>query len=165
MLSVLASLVPSALSPVLSPALAVEASALSLAFPPALAGAAGVSLAAVAVWESWASLALLCEDWSELLLRSDDEEGDDDELDGESLRRGALSWLEDGALLLMAWVLLSTRSPKGELGAWSLVCGRAGLACALETCALAATSDVLPTTGDPLKTSSAQEVSKERANP
>ena len=112
------------------------------------------------------SLALLCEDWSveALSLRSGEEEDDDG--DEESLRRGALSWLEDGALLLMACVLLSTKSPKEELGVWSLVCGRAGFACALETCcAFAATSDALPTTGDPLKTSSGQQISKERANP
>ena len=95
------------------------------------------------------------------MLRSDEE--DDDE---ESLRRGAGSWLEDEALLLMAWVLLSTSDPKESLGVVSLVlCDRAGFCCALETCALAATSDVLPTTGDPLKTSSGQKVSKERANP
>jgi len=98
------------------------------------------------------------------LLRSDEEEDDEDE-DDESLRRGAGSWVGEGALLLMAWVLLSTRSPKDELGVVSLVlCDRAGFCCALETCALAATSDELPTTGDPLKTSSGQEVSKERAN-
>ena len=66
----------------------------------------------------------------------------------------------------MAWVLLSTSDPKESLGVVSLVlCDRAGFCCALETCALAATSDVTPTTGDPLKTSSDQEVSKERANP
>jgi hypothetical protein len=97
------------------------------------------------------------------VLRSDEEDDEDDE---ESLRRGVLSWLEDEALLLMAWVLLSTSDPKESLGVVSLVlCDRAGFCCALETCALAATSDVTPTTGDPLKTSSDQEVSKERANP
>ena len=98
------------------------------------------------------------------MLRSDEEEDDDD--DDESLRRGAVSGLEDDALLLIAWVLLSTSEPKESLGLVSLVlCDRAGFCCALETCALAATSDVTPTTGDPLKTSSDQEVSKERANP
>ena len=97
------------------------------------------------------------------MLRSDEEDDEDDE---ELLRRGVLSWLEDEALLLMAWVLLSTSDPKESLGVVSLVlCDRAGFCCALETCALAATSDVTPTTGDPLKTSSDQEVSKERANP
>ena len=66
-----------------------------------------------------------------------------------------LSWLEDEALLLMAWVLLSTSDPKDPLGVWSLVlCDRAGFCWALGTCALAATSDVTPTTGDPLKASS-----------
>ncbi|WP_244552799.1 hypothetical protein [Bradyrhizobium sp. Ghvi] len=90
----------------------------------------------------------------------------DEEDDDESLRRGAGSWLGDGALLLMAWVLLSTSAPKESLGAVSLgVWERAGFCCALETCALVATSDVTPTTGDPLKTSSDQEVSKERASP
>ena len=99
------------------------------------------------------------------MLRSDVEEDDDDEDGDESLRRGAVSWLADEALLLMAWVLLSTRDPKESLGVVSLVlCDRAGFCCALEICALAATSDVTPTTGDPLKTSSDQEVSKERAN-
>ena len=86
------------------------------------------------------------------MLRSDEEDDDDEE---ESLRRGAGSWLDDEALLLMAWVLLSTSDPKESLGVVSLVlCDRAGFCCALETCALAATSDVTPTTGDPLKTSS-----------
>jgi hypothetical protein len=126
-----------------------------------------LSLAAC-VEESVLSLALLCEEESvedeSRVLRSD--EVDDDEDDEESLRRGAVSWLEDEALLLIAWVLLSTSDPKESLGVVSLVlCDRAGFCCALETCALAATSDVTPTTGDPLKTSSDQEVSKERANP
>jgi hypothetical protein len=150
----------------LSLALAPDASLLSLVLPGALVGSAGVSLAAC-VEESVLSLALLCEEESvedeSRVLRSDEEDDDEDE---ESVRRGVLSWLEDEALLLMAWVLLSTSDPKESLGVVSLVlCDRAGFCCALETCALAATSDVTPTTGDPLKTSSDQEVSKERANP
>ena len=102
------------------------------------------------------------------MFRFDEEEDDDGaEDDDESLRRGALSWLEDGgALLLMAWVLLSIIEPKESPGVVSWVfCGRTGFCCALDPCALAATSDVTPTTGDPLKTSSDQKVSKERASP
>jgi hypothetical protein len=76
-----------------------------------------------------------------------------------------LSWVEDEALLLIAWVLLSTSEPKESLGGVFEPCERAGFCCALETCALAATSDVTPTTGGPLKTSSTQEGSKERASP
>ena len=96
------------------------------------------------------------------MLRSDEEDDDEEE---ESVRRGALSWVEDEALLLIAWVLLSTSAPKESLVELSFeLCDRAGFCCALETCALAATSDVTPTTGDPLKTSSDQEVSKERAS-
>ena len=95
------------------------------------------------------------------MLRSDEEEDDDEE----SLRRGAVSGLEDEALLLMACVLLSTSAPKESFEEVFELCDRAGFCCALETCALAATSDVTPTTGDPLKTSSGQEVSKERASP
>ena len=97
------------------------------------------------------------------MLRSDEE--DDDEDEEESLRRGVVSWVEDDALLLIACVLLSTSAPKESLLEVSFeLCGRAGFCCALETCALAATSDVTPTTGDPLKPSSDQEVSKERAS-
>jgi len=158
---------PSVLSLVLSDLssdLVLEASALSLVLPSALVGAAGASpLESDA--EFVPSLALLCEEeaFEEVLLRSDEEEEEDDE-DDESVRRGAGSWFEDAALLLMAWVLLSTSAPKESLGVVFWVFDRAGFACALDTCALAATSDVLPTTGDPLKTSSGQEVSKERAN-
>jgi hypothetical protein len=149
----------------LSPDLVEDVSALSLLLPSALVGAAGAPpLDSDA--EFVLSLALLCEEGSleEVLFRFDEEE-EEEEDDDESLRRGAGSWVEDGALLLMAWVLLSTNAPKESLGVvlWVL-CERAGFACALDTCALAATSDVLPTTGDPLKTSSGQEVSKERAN-
>ena len=95
------------------------------------------------------------------MLRSDEEDDDDDD---ESLRRGAVSGVEDDALLLIAWVLLSTSAPKESFGEVFELCDRAGFCCALETCVLAATSDVTPTTGDPLKTSSEQEVSKERAS-
>jgi hypothetical protein len=114
-----------------------------------------MSLAAC-VEESVLSLALLCADWSvedeSRVVRSEEDDDEDDDDEDESLRRGAVSWLEDEALLLMAWVLLSTSDPKESLGVWSLVlCERAGFCCALETCALAATSDVTPTTGDPLK--------------
>ena len=94
------------------------------------------------------------------MLRSDEEDDDDDE----SLRRGAVSGVEDEALLLIAWVLLSTSAPKESFGEVFELCDRAGFCCALETCVLAATSDVTPTTGDPSKTSSDQEVSKERAS-
>ena len=94
------------------------------------------------------------------VLRSDEEEDDEEE----SLRRGAVSGVEDEALLLIAWVLLSTSAPKESFGEVFELCERAGFCCALETCVLAATSDVTPTTGDPLKTSSDQEVSKERAS-
>ena len=93
------------------------------------------------------------------MLRSDDEEDED-----ESVRRGAVSWVEDDALLLIACVLLSTSAPKESFGEVFELCDRAGFCCTLETCVLAATSDVTPTTGDPLKTSSGQEVSKERAS-
>jgi hypothetical protein len=129
-----------------------------------LVGSVVVSVLAGVV-ELVLSLAWLCEDWSveELsrVLRSDEEDDDEEE----SLRRGAVSWLEDEALLLIAWVLLSTSAPKESLVELSFaLCNRAGFCCALETCALTATSDVTPTTGDPLKTSSDQEVSKERAS-
>jgi hypothetical protein len=73
----------------------------------------------------------------------------------ESLRRGALSWACEAALVLIAWVLLSTSDPKESLADASLaLCDRAGFCCALGTCTLAATSDVRPTTGDLLETSS-----------
>ncbi len=139
---------------------------MSLVLPLALAGSVLVSVLA-GVAELVLSLAWLCEDWSgedvSRVLRSDAEDDDDDE--EESLRRGAVSWVEDDALLLIAWVLLSTSAPKESLREVSFeLCDRAGFCCALETCALAATSDVTPTTGDPLKTSSDQEVSKERAS-
>jgi len=75
-----------------------------------------------------------------------------------------VSGVEDDALLLIAWVLLSTSAPKESFEDVFELCDRAGFCCALETCALAVTSDVTPTTGDPLKTSSEQEVSKERAS-
>ena len=72
--------------------------------------------------------------------------------DEDSVRRGALSC----ALLLIAWVLLSTSEPKESLVEVSFeLCDRAVFCCVLETCALTATSDVRPTTGDPLETSSA----------
>jgi hypothetical protein len=147
--------------PDVSPALAVVASDLSLVLPAGLAGSVVVSVAAVAE-ESVLSLAWLCEEGSleevSRVLRSDDDEEEDDaELEEESLRRGAGSWLEDGALLLMAWVLLSTSESKESLGDVFEPCGRAGFCGALDTCALAATSDVTPTTGNPSKTSSDQE--------
>ena len=76
----------------------------------------------------------------------------------ESLRRGALSWACVAALLLMAWVLLSTSEPKASFADGSLVlCDRAGFCCALGTGTLATTSDVRLTTGDPLETTSASK--------
>ena len=77
------------------------------------------------------------------------------------LRAGA-GWESWRLLSLVDAVLLSTSAPKALPVSFD-ACDRAGFCCALGAGTLAATSDVRPTTGDPLKTSSGGEVSKERA--
>ncbi|MGY2938527.1 hypothetical protein ACVWZ6_008129 [Bradyrhizobium sp. GM6.1] len=157
----LSALVSSDLSADLSADLASDASGLSLVLLSALAASAVESFLAsllasflmsfLAGAELLASsLALLCEDWSlaersrGLLSEAEDEE---------SVRRGE-SCTEDAALSLIAWVLLSTSEPKESLDVSFGACDRAGFCCALGTCTLATTSDVRPTTGNPLETSS-----------
>jgi hypothetical protein len=100
---------------------------------------------------SVSSFALLCEGWSVAAVSRGPLSGADDD---DSVRRGAVSC--DGALLLIAWVLLSTSEPKESLVDVSLeLCDRAGFCGALWTCTLAATSDARPTTENLLATSSA----------
>src|SRR4051794_6095952 len=160
--SALSALVSSDLSADLSADLASDVSGLSLALPSALVASAVESLLASFLASflvslladaelSALSLALLCEDLSVAersrgLLSG---AGDD-----ESVRRGE-SCAEDAALSLIAWVLLSTSEPKESLAELSFgACDREGFCCALGTCTLATTSDVRPTTGNPLETSS-----------
>ncbi|MGY4302412.1 hypothetical protein ACVWXN_010507 [Bradyrhizobium sp. i1.4.4] len=148
--STVAATVPSVLSPLVpsdfSDDFASEVSDLSLV---GLAGSAVASFA-VGADVSVSSFALLCEGWSVAAVSRGPLSGADDD----SVRRGAVSC--GGALLLIAWVLLSTSEPKESLLHVSLeLCDRAGFCCALWTCTLAATSDARPTTENLLETSSA----------
>src|SRR3954468_23825467 len=163
--SALSALVSSDLSADLSADLASDAFGLSLVLLSALAASAVESFLASLLASllasflasfladaelSASSLALLCENWSPAARsRGLLSEAKDDE----SGRRG-VSCAEDAALSLIAWVLLSTSEPKESLDVSFGACDRAGFCCALWTCTLAATSDVRPTTGNPLETSS-----------
>jgi hypothetical protein len=95
-----------------------------------LAGSSVASLLAGAEL-SVSSLALLCEDGSvEAVSRGLLSEADD----AESVRRGALSCACEAALLLIAWVLLSTSEPKESFVDVSFgPCERAVFCCALGT--------------------------------
>nr|GAJ33244.1 hypothetical protein BDOA9_0124390 [Bradyrhizobium sp. DOA9] len=152
--------VPSVASPSVSSDasadLASAVSDLSLTLPASLAGSLDASPLSFSAGAdgSVSSLALLCEDCSvDEVSRDGRSAGAEDEVC--SLRRGALSCA--GALLSIACVLLSTSEPKSSLAAVSFgACDRAGFCCALWICTLATTSDIRPTTGNPLQATSDQ---------
>jgi hypothetical protein len=121
----------------------------SLTLPASSAGSLLASLLSffAGAGASVSSLALPCEGLSvdevSRAFRSDAVE------DG-SFRRGAVSCA--CVLLLIAWLLLSTSEPKESFAELSFPpCERTGFCCALGICTLATTSDVRPTTGNPLE--------------